>query len=131
MNIELTQEQVAAFNRGESITITPKPNQWKPSGGSHRSTIKVGRNSALALVEAEEMLYFYDKLLKYVNEFGGNWVADWNDDSQYKFFILWDNSIGDWSYGQVSKACVAGAVYMSQQCAKGLIAKLKSGEVVL
>ena len=131
MNIELTQEQVAAFNRGESITITPKPKQWEPSSGSHRSTIKVGRSSALVLCEAEEILYFYDKLLKYVDEFGGDWVADWNDRGQFKHYVLYSIPEQKYSHQGVCLGRHIGAVYMSLECAQGLIAKLESGEVVL
>jgi hypothetical protein len=135
MNIELTQEQVAAFNRGESITITPKPKpkpkQWEPRGGSHRSTIKVGRNSALALVEAEEMLYFYDKLLKYVDEFGGDWEADWSDTYQNKYAVCYNSVSNTWDCISAQYAGSIGTVYMSRECVDGLTAKLKSGEVVL
>jgi len=46
MKIELTQEQIEAFSRGESITINPpkKIEQWEPPGGDW---VISGRNDAL------------------------------------------------------------------------------------
>jgi len=118
MNIELTQEQVEAFGRGESITLTPKPKQWEPRRGlnwvdrAHIST--------------------YTRLLQYVKEFGGDWEADWENMHQEKCYVYYGHSSGNrWHYSNPLKTRIGGTVYMSEACAEGLAAKLNSGEVVL
>ena len=117
MNIELTPEQTEAFGRGESITLTPKPKQWKPTVGldwvdrAHIST--------------------YTLLLKYVKEFGGDWEADWEDSDQLKYSAYYAYINKLWRRDFSQTLCTNGTVYMSKDCAEGLVAKLNSGEVVL
>jgi hypothetical protein len=148
MNIELTQEQVEAFNRGESITITPKPKQWEPRGGYH-AVLSSGFNLPLAVITAEQRKFgivrhtreeaekardamrTHNRLLAYVDEFGGDWEADWSFKPQDKYYIVYDSFNHDWVLADTYRAHSLGAVYMSQECAEGLIAKLESGEVVL
>jgi hypothetical protein len=152
MNIELTTEQVAAFNRGEIITITPKPKpkQWEPRGGGfsiflecdQESVTKAPSIASFAAAgmerqtkESAEKAYgkmiTHNRLLAYVDEFGGDWVADWADEGQGKYFIRYLHRndswfvVWNWSYRSL------GTVYMSEECAEGLVAKLQSGEVVL
>jgi hypothetical protein len=119
MNIELTQEQVEAFNRGESITITPK--QWEPKYAPYTpSEIKAMRT--------------YNRLLAYVREFGGDWEADWDNFCQDKYSLTHKNTcVGSLWSKAVTGAVVngMGTVYMSRECMNGLITKLNSGEVVL
>ena len=104
MNIELTQEQVEAFNRGESITITnrsesititPKPKQWEPRGGGfwvtgysqHSNTSSenetrefgVERQTKKAAEKASDAMRTHNRLLAYVDEFGGDWEANWEN----------------------------------------------------
>jgi hypothetical protein len=119
MNIELTQEQVEAFNRGESITITPKvkPKQWEPSAEFGRGVCP----------ELETQV----RLLAYVYEFGGAWEADWRFKAQNKYYIVYDTLSGEWEIDCCYRTFSLGNVHMSQECAQGLIAKLESGEVVL
>ena len=117
MNIELTLEQVKAFGRGESITLTPKPKQWKPT-------------VSLDWVDRAH-ISTYTLLLKYVKEFGGDWEADWSDSTQEKVYVYYNYSSRRWSAESWVFRCCEGAVYMSIECAKDLAAKLNSGEVVL
>ena len=117
MIIELTPEQVKAVGRGESITITPQPKQWKP---------KV----SLDWVDRAH-ISTYTLLLKYVKEFGGDWEADWYDESQAKFLVFYDYKDRLWDFARRWTLCTSGAVYMSKDCAEGLVAKLNSGEVTL
>ena len=148
MNIELTQEQAEAFGRGESITLTPKPKQWEPKGGdwwvSHYGSIHAGgsitrtskfgveRQTAEAAVKASAAMRTHNRLLAYVDEFGGDWEADWENMHQEKCYMYYGhNSSKRWKYASVLKTHIGGIVYMSQDCAKGLAAKLNSGEVVL
>ena len=118
MNIELTQEQAEAFGRGESITLTPKPKQWKPT-------------VSLDWVDRAH-ISTYTLLLKYVKEFGGDWNADWENMHQEKCYVYYGhNTSNRWNYSNPLKTRIGGTVYMSEECAKGLVAKLNSGEVVL
>ena len=117
MNMELTQEQAEAFGRGESITLTPKPKQWKPTvdldwvDRAHIST--------------------YTLLLKYVKEFDYFWEADWSDSTQEKGYVYYNYISRRWSAESWVSRCCGGTVYMSEECAKDLAFKLNSGEVVL
>ena len=153
MNIELTQEQAEAFGRGESITLTPKPKQWEPRGGHYwvcgwgdvfhsterdtcaptRRTTKFGveRQTAEAAEKASAAMRTHNRLLAYVDEFGGDWEADWSDNKQYNYCVYYTPSLNTWSAKWYSTSCIGGTVYMSRDCAKGLVAKLNSGEVVL
>ena len=148
MNIELTQEQAEAFGRGESITLTPKPKQWEPRGGGYwvcgwgdvfdcgtvTRTTKFGveRQTAEAAEKASAAMRTHNRLLAYVDEFGGNWEADWSDNHQYNYCVQYFNKLKTWcaNYNHTTR-CTSGTVYMSEACAKGLVAKLNSGEVVL
>ena len=127
MIIELTPEQVKAVGRGESITITAKPKQWEPRGGdywvnhAHISTCT--------------------RLLQYVKEFDGDWGADWGSWSQEKCYVSYGHHSSNkthssdasynWDYLVSNKTRTIGTVYMSEECAKDLAAKLNSGEVIL
>ena len=117
MNIELTQEQAEAFGRGESITLTPKPKQWRPTVGLdwvYRARIST-----------------YTRLLQYVKEFGGDWEADWENSEQLKYSVMYDDISKRWNRDFSQRGCTGGTVYMSKDCAAGLVDKLNSGEVVL
>ena len=100
MNIELTQEQAEAFGRGESITLTPKPKQWKPT-------------VSLDWVDRAH-ISTYTLLLKYVKEFGGDWVADWEDADQAKYCLFYDYASNGWSVDAKRTVRTSGTVYMSQ-----------------
>ena len=127
MNIELTQEQAEAFGRGESITLTPKPKQWEPRGGSYWVN--------------HAHISTYTRLLQYVTEFGGDWGADWGSWSQEKCYVSYGHHSSNkthssdasynWDYLVSNKTRTIGTVYMSRKCAIALAAKLNSGEVIL
>ena len=132
MNIELTTEQAEAFKRGESITITPKPKQWEPEGGDYWGNLRhIGAVSNGVEVRLSAAMRAHNRLLAYVYEFGGGWVADWSDDSQRKYEVTYSCLNKKWSLDYNWTAYSIGAVHMSQDCADGLITKLESGEVVL
>mgnify|MGYP003625361241 CR=1 FL=1 len=114
MNIELTQEQAEAFGRGESITLTPKPKQWEPRVDLDWVDIST-----------------YTRLLQYVKEFDYFWEADWKNIHQEKGYVYYNYSSHRWSAESWVSRCCGGTVYMSEECAKDLAAKLNSGEVVL
>jgi hypothetical protein len=126
----------------------PKPKQWEPRGGkyhingdtsvfyaatSHDNYAAVGatRQTKDAVDTACETVRTHNRLLAYVDEFGGGWVADWNDNCQQKYSLRYDNLTSEWGYSCSNSLCLVGTVYMSKDCVEGVIAKLTSGEVVL
>ena len=120
MNIQLTQEQVKAFNKGESITITPeiKPKQWEPEYMRYPpSEMKALRT--------------YRRLAAYVREYGGGWQADWEDRRQSKYYVYYNYLTVAWCIHQSFSSTIGGTIYMSRECAVNLVVKLKTGEVVL
>jgi hypothetical protein len=133
MNIELTQEQAEAFGRGESITLTPKPKQWEPRGEFYALHHSLPTSTVEAAAKATTNIRTHNRLLAYVDEFGGDWEADWENRSQEKCCVNYSYSVNDrvWEWNNNYSVCTSGTVYMSRDCAKDLVAKLNSGEVVL
>jgi hypothetical protein len=128
----------------------PKPKQWEPCDGEFTihgdggvfltgphnrspSYISAGmvRKTREAADKASATMRTQNRLLAYVDEFGGDWVAEWVHSRTPKFVVGYDNEECTWSYSSNQFKKVVGAVYMSQDCAIGLAAKLNSGEVVL
>ena len=67
------------------------------------------------------------RMWAYKMEFDADFVPDWNDPCQNKFYVyrvngLWETDFANVLY-DVEK------IYMSKQCAKELVKKLNSGEV--
>jgi hypothetical protein len=126
----------------------PKPKQWEPRGGYH-AVLSNGFNLPLAVITAEQRKFgivrhtreeaekardamrTHNRLLAYVDEFGGDWVTNWSDDRQAKYSVRYSHLSKMWSLSWDMTVCIIGTVYMPEDCAKGLIAKLESGEVVL
>ena len=132
----------------KKIEALEKPKQWEPKGGdwwvdtsgianweyeSTPCTIKFGveRQTLEAAEKASDAMRTHNRLLAYVDEFGGDWVADWENMHQEKCYVYYSYSGRRWNYSICLKARIGGTVYMSRECAKDLAAKLNSGEVVL
>ena len=133
----------------KKIEALEKPKQWEPKGGdwwvdtsgiareyeSSPCTIKFGveRQTAEAAEKASAAMRTHNRLLAYVDEFGGDWEADWENRSQEKCCVNYSYSVNDrvWEWNNNYSVRTSGAVYMSRDCAKDLVAKLNSGEVVL
>jgi len=151
--ITLTECQMQQLQAGESITIEPpkvKPTQWEPKGGSYwiDSTGYVGhvllagsveeykrfgteRDSETQAEKAIKAIRIHNRLLTYVDEFDPNYNPDWANPYENKYYVYYDHNSGKWSYSQFYSRCAIGIVYMSKECAKALVTKLNSGEVVL
>ena len=131
---QLEELKATAVKLQQQIEALEKPKQWKPRGCGDWSCggeFGVERQTKKAAEKASAAMRTYNRLLAYVDEFGGDWEADWGDEIQVKYSVfyvyrdrLWD-SAGRWAL------CTSGTVYMSRDCAEGLVAKLNSGEVVL
>ena len=131
----------------KKIEALEKPKQWEPKGGdwwvdtsgiareyeSSPCTIKFGveRQTAEAAEKASAAMRTHNRLLAYVDEFGGDWEADWEGKSCHQnYCVQYFNHGKTWDVGRHTVR-VSGAVYMSRDCAKDLAAKLNSGEVTL
>tara|TARA_B110000977_G_scaffold166148_1_gene213862 strand:- start:2396 stop:2761 length:366 start_codon:yes stop_codon:yes gene_type:complete len=118
INQEIEELKAAAVKLQQQIEALEKPKQWKPT-------------VSLDWVDRAH-ISTYTLLLKYVKEFGGDWNADWENMHQEKCYVYYGhNTSNRWNYSNPLKTRIGGTVYMSEECAKGLVAKLNSGEVVL
>ena len=128
----------------------PKPKHWEPCDGEFTihgdggvfltgphnrspSYISAGmvRKTKAAADKASATMRTQNRLLAYVDEFSDGWEADWSDDRQAKYSVRYSHISKVWSMSWDMSVHIMGIVHMSEDCAKGLIAKLKSGEVVL
>lgn len=151
--ITLTREQFNALQRGEAVTIQPpKPKKWEPAAGrylvnasgtvisSAESRVKADSSAVIFGVtyktresadKARAAMRAHNRLLAYVAEFDPDFVPDWEDLRQSKYSVHKNHSDAVWAYFCNEFREHIGAVYMSEQCARGLVEKLNSGEVVL
>jgi hypothetical protein len=117
MKIELTAKQAKAYSRGAVVELWRPVEMWDPNYN--------------LLNLADHLAYRrYNAILAYVREFGGDWVADWDDCSQYKCRICLNYSDSGY-YKDCDNLHSSTEVYMSEECAEGLVEKLTTGEVVL
>ena len=131
--IKQAQQQIEAIKN-------PKPAQWEPEGGGYWVSAKGGvyvwptgaerlfgseRQTREEAEAASAVMRSHNRLLAYVAEFGGDWVADWSDFTQEKWAVKSKNEI------RCSVERTLGTIYMSKDCAKDLAIKLSTGEVVL
>ena len=116
---QIEELKATAVKLQQQIEALEKPKQWKPT-------------VSLDWVERAH-ISTYTLLLKYVKEFGGDWEANWEDWEQGKCYVCFNNhQLGQkWKWYRTFNTCMGGTVYMSQDCAKDLAAKLNSGEVIL
>jgi len=146
--IKLTTEQMAQLQSGCLIIIGPvNPAKWEPAEGEHyiSTTGGVGiapktnnyadfgmvRNNRSDALKAVNPMRTHNRLLAYVDEFDAEYVPDWKNTFELKYFIRYDNHTNEWFYSSNAIRQVIGAVYMSKECAQELVIKLNSGEVVL
>ena len=116
INAEISDMKVALASLEAKAKALEKPKQWKPT-------------VSLDWVDRAN-ISTYTLLLKYVKEFGGDWKADWNDNHE-NYCIFYSHLHMRWEVTVSFRVCTSGAVYMSEECAKDLVAKLNSGEVLL
>ena len=144
---QLEKLKATAAKLQQQIEELEKPKQWEPMGGPYdvrgngatalvlRSTASfaefgVERQTAEAAEKASAVMRTHNRLLAYVDEFGGEWEADWSDNHK-NYYVCYAHLRMVWSATMSITTCTGGTVYMSKSCAEGLVAKLKSGEVVL
>ena len=139
--------KATAVKLQQQIAELEKPKQWEPRGGDYwvcawgdvfggdpiARTSKFGaeRQTAKAAEKASAAMRTHNRLLAYVDEFGGDWEADWRFKAQNKYYIVYDTLSGAWEIDCCYRTFSLGNVHMSKECAEGLVTKLESGEVVL
>ena len=149
INAEISDMKVALASLEAKAKALEKPKQWEPRGGdwSIRSSGQVDRthgNRGLlhkqfgemrltqeAAEKASAAMRTHNRLLAYVDEFGGDWEAGWEDHQQKKYYVYYSYHTLGWCMHHVYNSTIGGTVYMSQKCALRLVKKLNSGEVVL
>ena len=99
--IKLTSEQIKDLQSGKSITIEP--------------SIKALRS--------------YARQLNWLNENNDNWVADWNNSDQHKYYIYFNNAKKIHCISKDYLANSIGLVYMSKDNAYKLCKLLNDGIV--
>ena len=128
---QLEELKATAVKLQQQIEALEKPKQWEPRGGDYWANLRhlgVGRNGAALRLSAA--MRTHNRLLAYVDEFGGDWEADWSDNHK-NYYVYYAHLRMVWSATMSSTVCASGTVYMSRDCSEGLVAKLNSGEVVL
>jgi len=148
--ITLTDEQYAALQAGEAITIEPpKPKivTWEPKGGgwsvgvsgkpfswhSCGETAKFG-NEFETIEQAEagaKAMRARNRLAAYVRDFAPDWRADWSNFTQSKHHVYYLHDKKIWVFNGVRYSESPERVYMPYHVAEELVKKLNSGEVVL
>ena len=148
--ITLTDDQYAALQAGEAITIDPpKPKivSWEPKGWQYCVSINGVISSGFpdwgiaqfgnefetkeqAEAEAKAMRA-RNRLAAYVREFAPDWKADWSNYMQPKYHVYYLHDREVWAFNSVRYSNSPGHVYMPRHVANTLIEKLNSGEVVL
>ena len=146
---QIEELKATAVKLQQQIEALENLKQWEPRGGHYCVTgsgsiysgstspveSKFGgvRRTLEAVLKTSTAMRTHNRLLAYVDEFGGDWEADRGllCYKQNKYYIVYDNPKGEWCIDHHHRACSAGTVYMSSDCAEGLVAKLNSGEVVL
>ena len=137
---QIEELKAAAVKLQQQIEALEKPKQWEPRGGSYWvriSTIDdackfgVERQTKKAAEKASDAMRTHNRLLAYVDEFGGDWEANWENSEQLKYSVYYGYISKLWGRDFSQTLCTNGTVYMPKDCAEGLAAKLNSGEVVL
>ena len=129
---KLEELKATAAKLQQQIEALEKPKKWEPRKDlCYRSSAFSTRDTLEADNKAHKDMRSHNRLLAYVDEFDGEWVADWAGEGQGKYAIVYSHINDSWLVDWNRSYCSLGTVYMSQECAEGLVAKLRSGEVVL
>jgi hypothetical protein len=129
---QIEELKATAAKLQQQIEVLEKPKEWEPRKGFYKSEYHTERDTVFADATARCAMNTQSRLLAYVDEFGGDWEADWSDNHQYNYCVQYFNQLKTWCVNyNYSTGCTSGTVYMSEDCAEKLVNKLNSGEVVL
>ena len=139
--IEKLEEELAELKK----QVTDE--QWEPCGGkwyvsnygkvSNAESAYCSRKFGIEFPTEEQAqtaakaMRIHNRLLAYVDEFDPDWKADWDDNREHKYYVFQYMKDKQWGLSSIDVICCPGGVYMSYKCAKDLVEKLNSGQVVL
>ena len=119
---QLEELKATAAKLQQQIEALEKPKQWEPKYNIYTPS-------------ESKAMRIYSRLVAYVREYGSDWEANWEDWKQEKCYVYLNPRNHElsqkWKWSRSFNECIGGTVYMSRDCAEGLVAKLNSGEVVL
>jgi hypothetical protein len=129
---KLEELKATAAKLQKQIEELEKPKQWEPRMGAfYPAGCRYPRRTEDDSDKCYSIMRTHNRLLAYVDEFGGGWVADWSDRWQRKFTVLRCHETKQWAKESWGMQETLGTVYMSLDCAEGLVFKLESGEALL
>ncbi len=150
--INLTKEQFKELKSNKTLIITidePKQEKWTPSGGGWNisSTGKVFRPYAYSTtsekyseagmkyeseeeaIKASKAIRAYARQLKWLSENEDNFKPDWNNISQQKNYVTYDNRHKIYDIGFNFENTNVNTIYMSANNAEKLCRLLNEGVV--
>ena len=149
--MQLTPEQITLLGlpKGSTVTLSiepPKLEKWKPKhiGSGYRisSSLKVIATcnnpdippinlfpSYMLAANACNTITSYLRHLAWLRENDDGWVADWDNNGQVKYRILYDHISKKWAIHQTYVTYTPGVIYMSKPTAEKLVGLLNSGIV--
>ena len=131
---QIEELKATAVKLQQQIAELEKPKQWEPRGDYRIKILKEDTPTLLTQKAAEKAgaaMRTHNRLLAYVDEFGGDWEADWADEIQVKYSVFYAYIGKLWKRDFSHTLRTESTVYMSRDCSEGLVAKLNSGEVTL
>ena len=128
---QIKELKATAVKLQQQIEALEKPKQWEPRGEFYALHHSLPTSTVEAAAKATTNIRTHNRLLAYVKEFDYFWEADWKNIHQEKGYVYYNYSSRRWSAESWVSRCCGGTVYMSEECAKDLAAKLNSGEVIL
>jgi hypothetical protein len=72
-----------------------------------------------------------NKIKEFVKENNDGWVVDWNYSLQLKYYVFFTHGQKKYKLDSTIYLELPGVVYMSENCAKLLVEKLNSEEIIL
>ena len=149
--INLTKEQFEQLQSNKTLTINldePKQEKWIPSNGlwnvepwsesyaNQMSVTYINYSNAGLEYETEEeaikaskALRAYARQLKWLSENEDNFKPDWNNISQQKYYVTYDNRHKIYDIGFNFENTNVNTIYMSENNAEKLCRLLNEGVV--
>ena len=148
--IQLTTEQFEALQSGQPITIEPpKPaiTKWEPIGGNYCVVNyclsagyydKAPSNAAASGLAYKNMsqaeyaakaLRSYARQLAWLSENDDGWVADWSNEYQNKYFVLYSHNCKKFQTPHCYQIQYINTIFMSQANATKLAQLMNDGIV--
>ena len=140
--INLTKEQFEQLQRNKTLTINldeQKQEKWTPSGG-HWNASLIDRpyktneagfeySTEEEAIKATKALRSYARQLKWLSENEDNFKPDWNNISQQKYYVTYDNKHKIYDIGFNFENTNVNTIYMSENNAEKLCRLLNEGVV--